>query len=174
MHMVLHRGVFRRYTFTYVLLAVGTHSWIKQVLPDKLKVVLYNTNKYGLNVTFCVFILLNAKYIDDCLCTLFRNLLLWQLTTSIFWPFTFLQTNRYTNHSLGLGFKMTLLPIGFFLFLIAPSSSDPHHHMKLSHMEIWRQTATHDTMKHGSYLQCIMIVLLTRYTEGLICKQRHF
>lgn len=47
----------------------------------------------------------------------------------------------FTNHCLGFGFRITLWLIGFFLLLIAPTSSDPHHHIKLSHMEIWRQTA---------------------------------
>lgn len=55
-----------------------------------------------------------------------------------------------TNHTLGLGFRIALLPIGFFLLLIAPTSSDPHHHENLSHMEIWRQT-TGWCLKHTYY-----------------------
>lgn len=53
-----------------------------------------------------------------------------------------------TNHSFGLGFSIALLPIGFFLFLNAPSSSDPHHHMTPSQTEICRQTVGNKT--HGS------------------------
>lgn len=43
-------------------------------------------------------------------------------------------------YALILGFRIALLATGFFLLLIAPTSSDPHHRVKLSHMEIWRQT----------------------------------
>lgn len=43
------------------------------------------------------------------------------------------------HHSLGLGFSVTLLVIGFFLFLIAPTSSDLHHQVRLSQREICEQ-----------------------------------
>lgn len=43
------------------------------------------------------------------------------------------------DHSLGLGFSIALLAIGFFLFLIAPTSSDLHHQVKLSQTEICEQ-----------------------------------
>lgn len=43
------------------------------------------------------------------------------------------------DHSLGLGFSIALLVIGFFLFLIAPTSSDLHHQVRLSQTEICKQ-----------------------------------
>lgn len=52
----------------------------------------------------------------------------------------FLFLNQQPDHSLALGFSTALLVIGFFLFLIAPTSSDLHHQVRLSHTEIYQQT----------------------------------
>lgn len=75
-----------------------------------------------------------------------NNMYLCLIKRSIYWKLLalFFIEQQIRNHSLSLGFSICLL-IGFFLLLIAPTSSVPHHHMNLSQMEICGQTAENKT-----------------------------
>lgn len=71
-----------------------------------------------------------------------NNMYLCLIKRSTYWQLLalFFFEQQIRNHSLSLGFSICLL-IGFFLLLITPTSSVPHHHINLSQMEICGQTA---------------------------------